>query len=410
MNVLYNLGIRAYGLGIAVASLVNHKARLWRNGRSGLLERLASKINIDRERVWIHVASLGEFEQARPIIEELRRVRPEVYILVTFFSPSGYEIRKDYPIADCVEYLPLDIPGNVSQFLDIVKPKVALFIKYEFWLNYLEELRKRNITTLLSSAIFRRDSIFFSPFGGVWRKALSTYETIFVQNNTSKALLEELGLDSTVAGDSRFDRVREIAKRAKQIEQIERFKGEKQLLVAGSTWERDEELIVDAMEQNRDIKFLIAPHEIDKERIDQLIKRCNTKAIRFTEITPEVELSDYQLLILDTIGMLSSAYRYADWTYIGGGFGAGIHNILEPTVYGTAITFGPRYHKFQEAHDLIELGVAHSIKSRKELRERIAHLRSDSFEKERIGHKGIKYIDDNCGATALIVEHITRLL
>lgn len=411
MNKFYNFGIRAYGLGIAIASLVNSKARLWREGRIALFERLATKIDTRGERVWVHVASLGEFEQARPIIEELKRVRPEVKVVVTFFSPSGYEIRKNYPKADCVEYLPEDTPESVSRFLDIVKPTVALFIKYEFWLNYLEELRKREIPTLLVSAIFRRDSIFFRPYGKAWRKALGTYETMFVQNDKSKTLLNELGYQRVVvAGDSRFDRVREIAQQAKEIEIIERFKGNGRLFVAGSTWERDEELIIDAMAKNRDIKFLIAPHEIGDDRVQRLMDRCNAKAIRYTDISANNDLADYQLLILNTMGMLSSVYRYADWAYIGGGFGAGIHNILEPAVYGIAITFGPRYHKFQEAHDLISLGVAQSVRNKAELRDRIAHLKGDSFSESSIRAKALKYIDDNCGATPLIVEHILNLL
>jgi 3-deoxy-D-manno-octulosonic-acid transferase len=274
MNNLYNFGIRAYGLGIAIAGLVNSKARLWHKGRVALFERLATKIDTRGERVWVHVASLGEFEQARPIIEELKRVRPEVKVVVTFFSPSGYEIRKNYPKADCVEYLPEDTPESVLRFLDIVKPTVALFIKYEFWLNYLEELRKREIPTLLVSAIFRRDSIFFRPYGKAWRKALGTYETMFVQNDKSKELLNDLGYrDVVVAGDSRFDRVREIAQQAKEIEAIERFKGHSRLFVAGSTWERDEELIIDAMAKNHDIKFLIAPHEIGDDRVQGLMDR-----------------------------------------------------------------------------------------------------------------------------------------
>ena len=411
MNNLYNFGIRAYGLGIAIAGLVNPKARLWHKGRVALFERLATKIDTRGERVWVHVASLGEFEQARPIIEELKRVRPEVKVVVTFFSPSGYEIRKNYPKADCVEYLPEDTPESVSRFLDIVKPSVALFIKYEFWLNYLEELRRREIPTLLASAIFRRDSVFFRPYGKAWRKALGTYETMFVQNDKSKELLNELGYQRVVvAGDSRFDRVREIAQQAKEIETIERFKGRSRLFVAGSTWERDEELIIDAMAKNRDIKFLIAPHEIGDDRVQRLMDRCNAKAIRYTDIRANDDLADYQLLILDTMGMLSSVYRYADWAYIGGGFGAGIHNILEPAVYGIALTFGPRYHKFQEAHDLIGLGVAQSVRNKAELRDRIAHLKRDSFSESSIRAKALKYIDDNCGATPLIVEHILNLL
>ena len=408
---LYNTGMYLYEKAVGIAALRNPKARQWSDGRRGIFERLKESIKPGERIIWVHAASLGEFEQGRPIIERLKEQRPDIKILLTFFSPSGYEIRKNYPKADCVEYLPEDTPESVSRFLDIVKPSVALFIKYEFWLNYLEELRRREIPTLLASAIFRRDSVFFRPYGKAWRKALGTYETMFVQNDKSKELLNELGYQRVVvAGDSRFDRVREIAQQAKEIEAIERFKGRSRLFVAGSTWERDEELIIDAMAKNRDIKFLIAPHEIGDDRVQRLMDRCNAKAIRYTCITANDDLADYQLLILDTMGMLSSVYRYADWAYVGGGFGAGIHNILEPAVYGIALTFGPRYHKFQEAHDLIALGVAQSIRSKAELRERIAHLKGDSFNESDIRAKGLKYIDDNCGATALIVEHILTLL
>ena len=269
---LYNTGMYLYEKAVGIAALRNPKARQWSDGRRGIFERLKESIKPGERIIWVHAASLGEFEQGRPIIERLKEQRPDIKILLTFFSPSGYEIRKNYPGADYIFYLPIDRKRYARRFLDIVKPKAAIFIKYEFWLNYLGELRKREIATYVVSAIFRRDSIFFRPWGGAWRKALDTFSTLFVQNDESRELLAELGHKNVVvAGDTRFDRVASIAKAAKRVELIERFRGEKPLFVAGSTWGPDEEILLALINENPDIRFVIAPHEMNETRIEHII-------------------------------------------------------------------------------------------------------------------------------------------
>lgn len=298
----------------------------------------------------MHVASLGEFEQGRPIIEKIRLEHPRYKILLTFFSPSGYEIRKDYPGADYIFYLPIDTPRNARRFLDIVRPEIAIFVKYEFWINLLTGLRRRGIRTYIVSAIFRRNSVFFRQWGGLWRQALETFDTLFVQNEESRILLGKLGFDNVVvAGDTRFDRVAQIAANAKRIELVERFRGGERLFVAGSTWGPDEELLIELMNANPGIKFVVAPHEMDESRIARLIGETRGGAVRYTRCTDSTVLDDKQLLILDTVGILASVYGYATWAYIGGGFGVGIHNTLEAATFGLPVAFGPNYAKFKEA-------------------------------------------------------------
>lgn len=374
-----------------------------------MLLRMAAQIPHGQRIAWVHAASLGEFEQGRPIIERLKAENPDIKILLTFFSPSGYEIRKNYSGADYIYYLPSDRPKNVKRFLDIVNPTFAIFIKYEFWLNYLGELRRRNIATYLVSAIFRPRSIFFQPWGGAWRRALSIYKHIFVQNNSSVQLLRGIGIESAlVAGDTRFDRVAAIARDAKSIPIIERFKGQDRLFVAGSTWERDEELLIELVNHNPDIRFVIAPHEMDKSRIERLLAVVKGGAIRYTSVTENSDLSGVQLLILDTIGILSSAYGYAHWAYIGGGFGRGIHNTLEAATFGLPLAFGPNYHKFQEARELIALGAARSITNATELKQWFMPLKEDKAQYAELSDKARNYTAKNCGATELIVRTITE--
>lgn len=412
MGLLYNIGIRCYTAAITVAGVAHAKARLWREGRRGLLERIEGDMTHEtRARVWIHAASLGEFEQARPIIDKLRKERPEVAIVVTFFSPSGYEIRKDYNKADYVYYLAADTPQNARRFIEAVAPQVAIFVKYEFWLNYLAELRRRHTPTYLVSAIFRCNSIFFRPWGGAWRRALATYDTLFVQNEESKHLLESIGYhNATIAGDTRFDRVAAIAKQPTKIPIVERFRGNRRLFVAGSTWQRDEEILIELINSNPEICFVIAPHEMDQRRIDHLISEVEGGAVRYTESCDRSDFSNVQVLILDTIGLLSSLYSYATWAYVGGGFGAGIHNTLEAATFGLAIAFGPRYRKFQEACDMIELRAARSVRSAAELKAWFAPLRDDRACLEQASSAARAYAERNCGATTLITEALLKHL
>ena len=406
---LYDIIITLYAWAIRVASWRNTKARLWVEGRRNLLQRMAETIPADERIVWVHVASLGEFEQGRPLMEEIRRRHPDYKILLTFFSPSGYEIRKNYAGADYIFYLPIDTRRNVRRFLDIVRPEVVIFVKYEFWLNMLLELGRREIRTFVVSAIFRPNSVFFRPWGGLWRRALKSFEAIFVQNNASKLLLGKLGHTNVqVAGDTRFDRVAEIAANAKRVELIERFKGDKLLFVAGSTWGPDEEHLLPIVNENPTLKFVIAPHEMDEGRINHLIEATRGGAVRYTECNETTDFSTTQLLILDTVGLLASVYGSATWSYIGGGFGVGIHHTLEAATFGLPIAFGPNYHKFKEACELIEVGAARSFTTTDELRAWFAPLRDDAEALKRSGEAARSYTQKNQGATKLILDTIFR--
>lgn len=404
---LYNLAVALYARVIALASLRHPKARLWIEGRKDLFERMKRTIDPEARIVWIHAASLGEFEQGRPLIEKIRRTHPEYKILLTFFSPSGYEIRKNYTQADYIFYLPIDTPRNVRRFLDIARPEIAIFVKYEFWLNMLGELRRRAVRTYIVSAIFRPDSIFFRPYGGLWRTALESFDTIFVQNEESRTLLARLGFDNViVSGDTRFDRVAEIASAARKIDLIDRFKGEHRLLVAGSTWGPDEELLIRLMNDNPSLRFIVAPHEMEEGRIERLLAQTQGGAVRYTRCTPQTSFADTRLLVLDTVGILSSVYGYADWGYIGGGFGVGIHNTLEAATFGLPIAFGPHYEKFKEACDLVALGAAAPVRTYEELHDWFAPLRDDEQARLRASRAARDYTASHQGATTLILGTI----
>jgi len=406
---IYNFGLLCYGWAIRLVAWRYRKARLWIEGRSGLFDRMAAAIDPDARIVWVHVASLGEFEQGRPIIEHIRREYPQFKILLTFFSPSGYEIRKDYKGVDYIFYLPLDTPGNVRRFLDIVHPEIAIFVKYEFWINMLSELRRRAVRTYIVSAIFRRKSIFFRSYGSIWRQALECFEVLFVQNEESKTLLAELGFDNViVAGDTRFDRVAQIAAAAKRIEIVDRFRAGGRLFVAGSTWGPDEELLIRLMNENPGVKFVIAPHEMDESRIARLIEATRGGAVRYTQCMPDTDFGTKQLLILDTVGMLSSVYGYADWAYIGGGFGVGIHNTLEAATFGLPIAFGPNYEKFKEARDLVQLEAARSVSDYESLGGWFAPLRDDEELRSKTARVAKDYTTRHQGATGIIVKTIFR--
>jgi 3-deoxy-D-manno-octulosonic-acid transferase len=404
----YNLGMHLYGGTVKTVSRFNPKARLWVEGRRNIFDRLQAAISPAEGRiVWVHCASLGEFEQGRPVIEAIRKEHPERKILLTFFSPSGYEIRKDYGGADYIFYLPLDTPRNVCRFLNIVNPEITIFVKYEYWLNYLSELRRRECRTFIVSAIFRPDQVFFKRKGRVFRRALSTYEHIFVQNAESKELLAGIGITNvTVAGDTRFDRVARIAESARELPIIERFAAGRPIFIAGSTWEPDERILQRLVNAHPDIKFIIAPHEMEISRITSLSENTIGGSARYTELNEESDISDKHLLIIDTIGILSSIYRYASFAYIGGGFGAGIHNTLEAATFGLPIAFGPNYLKFKEACDLIESGAAVSISGTEELEAWLTRLCSDSPLYQLLRTKAAAYVADNRGATEIIMRNI----
>ncbi len=406
--LLYNIGIYLFVAGIRLASLFHPKAKLWVRGRKHLLQRLRTAIPKGEKIFWVHAASLGEFEQGRPLIEAVRAAHPEYKILLTFFSPSGYEIRKNYSGADYIFYLPADTPRNARRFLRIVQPEVAVFVKYEFWLNFLKQLRRSNCRTFIVSAIFRPNAVFFRWYGGIFRRGLRTFERLFVQNSDSELLLDHIGISNvSIAGDTRFDRVNAIAASAHRIEIVEHFAAEAQrIFVAGSTWPPDEELLEKLIAQWPDMKFILAPHEIDTNRIERFRSRLACPSARYTECNESTDLSTTRVLFIDTIGILSSVYQYAHYAYIGGGFGVGIHNILEAATFGLPIVFGPNYMKFKEAREMIALGAAQSIRTFDELNSWLTRLESDSKTYEHTRHLSAHYINENKGATEKIMKYI----
>lgn len=367
MRKLYTLGIYLYTLGIRLAALFGHRnARLMVQGwplTTGHRPLATDHCPLTTDHwVWFHAASLGEFEQARPVLEAYRQRHPDTKVLLTFFSPSGYEVRKNYPLADRVAYLPMDTPRNARRLLDAYRPVAAFFVKYEFWYNYLRELRRRQIPTYLFSAIFRPEQYFFRPYGRWFLKQIRLcYRHIFVQNEESLQLLARHGIDATLAGDTRFDRVHQIAQAAEPDAVVEHFlQGhDGPVLVAGSTWPPDEQLLARLRESKEWFpdRIIIAPHEIHEEHL-RSIEALFPDSIRYSQLkqSSNQTVKQPQTLIIDNIGLLSKLYRYATVAYIGGGFGVGIHNILEAVAYGKPVVFGPNHHKFQEAHDIIELG------------------------------------------------------
>ena len=409
MRYLYELGLIIFRFLLVVVSPFNSKAKLWIEGRKKLLSHISGKLAAEKKgkRIWVHVASLGEFEQGRPIIEQIKKLHPEYKIVLTFFSPSGYEIRKDYEYVDYVFYLPEDTSRNAKKFINIVSPEIVLFIKYEYWYNYLVNLKKKGIPIYMVSAIFRADHIFFKWYGFWYRKMLKMIEHFFVQNEHSKLLLNNLGLTNvSVSGDTRFDRVVEIAENAPEIPLIEKFKGDKQILIAGSTWKPDEEILIDYINKSTDKnrKYIIAPHEIQESNIRRIENALQKKSVKYSD-AEAVDLLEKEVLIINNVGMLSAIYRYGDIAYVGGGFNSGIHNILEPATFGLPVIFGEHYEKFQEAHDLIRLGGAFSIKNNEHFTEIINEL----IIKNLIKEKGVickNYIEQKQGATLKIINQI----
>lgn len=407
---MYTVFLRLYRLGISVASVFNHKAKLWISGRQNLLERLKSDLRSNTsEVIWMHCASLGEFEQGRTVLEGLKNTYPHKKILLTFFSPSGYEIRKNYAFADWVYYLPLDTRQNAATFTDIVNPSLVVFVKYEYWYNFLHELHVRKIPTILISAIFTENSIFFKNTGTFHRKMLGFFSHIFVQNKESKKRLSSiLPADKiTVAGDTRFDRVEQIAINFEPLPQIEEFIGGRNfVLVAGSTWPKDEENLKNTINFNdRQAVLIIAPHEINKSHISEL-QAVFPEAILFSELEKNPDLTG-QILIIDNIGMLSRLYYYANFTYIGGGFNkSGIHNTLEAAVFSKPVIFGPNYEKFSEAINLIKNKGGFSYQSANQLEKIIKNLNSNPGILNNYGENAGRFVKENTGATKIILDYI----
>lgn len=406
---VYSAGIHAYRQGIRLASHWNRKAALLDKGLRDVWNKLEG-IRPDDRYLWFHAASLGEFEQGRPVMETLRRSHPEFKILLTFFSPSGYEVRKDYPFADIVCYLPIDTPANAKRFVERVNPEAAIFIKYEIWRNYLKQLKNRNIPTYLISAAFRPDQAFFKGYGAFYRDWLRNFDRLFVQDSESRRLLEGAGFKNvTVAGDTRFDRVLEIKDTAREIPEVEAFLGESEArpftLVVGSSWESDEEIYSAWLDSRRDVKCIIAPHEFDASRLEKLRERFAGGACLLSEIKAgKTDGRSAQVLIIDCFGLLSSIYRYADLVYVGGGFGAGIHNLNEAAVYGVPVLFGPNHEKFIEARDLKTLGGGIAVSSRESFERNADRLLFDETERRRRGAFAAEYILEQAGATSRILS------
>lgn len=406
MVFLYNLSIRVYFLLVLLASTFNRKAKLWIEGRKHYWSRLKSQIDPSSKIVWFHCSSLGEFEQGRPLIEAFKQRMPEVKILLTFFSPSGYEVRKNYSGANYIFYLPLDTKANAQQFLALVKPFMAIFIKYEFWYHFLSHLKMNKIPTYLVSANFRPDQVFFKTYGEWYRKFLQNFTYFFVQNPGAKALLEGIGLTNVmVTGDTRFDRVARIATEAKEVPFIREFVGNRKVLVAGSTWPKDEDIILPLTRMLPDVKFVIVPHEVDENHIESIIQKSPVQAVRFTKASSS-DVINAQVMVVDTIGLLASIYRYGYIAYIGGGFGVGIHNTLEAAAYGIPVIFGPNYQKFQEAKDLVAQKAGFSIKSQGELANLLNRLLTDEKEYMISCGEAKKIVNSGLGATQKIIDKI----
>ncbi len=408
MRFVYTFLISLYYLGVLIASPFHEKARKWIRGRKGLFRTLRNGMENGGPWIWVHCASLGEFEQGRPVIESLRKERPGWKILLTFFSPSGYEVRKNYAGADLVTYLPFDFPWNARKFLDLLRPRMAVFVKYEFWYHYLSLLHRRNIPLAGISVIIRENHPFLSWYGRPYRKVLQYFNHLFVQDEDSAGRLASIGMDRvTVSGDTRFDRVVDIAASAKDLDIAAGFSAGATVLVAGSTWPADEDLLLRYLNGNtgRDLKCILVPHEIGEGHISRIMDQVKQQAIRYS-MAGGKDLGSIRILVVDNVGMLSSIYRYGQIAYIGGGFGKGIHNILEAAVYGIPVLFGPNYKKFREAVQLSELGAAFPVQDYAQLEERLSRLVNDKEIREKCGVRASSYIKKSTGATPAIVRKL----
>ena len=419
MLFLYNLGIRFYSLAVWIASFFNPKAKLWREGRKQFFPKLTEAFKDNKAPVvWFHTSSLGEFEQGRPVIEHIKKNHPELKILITFFSPSGYEIRHDYDKADYVFYLPLDTRGNAQKFLSIVRPKAVFFVKYEFWYHFLNETQKTHVPMVLFSSIFREQQFFFKFYGSFFRKVIRNYTHIFVQNQVSVDLLKGIKVPHvSIAGDTRFDRVKDIADKQEEFPIVETFVNKQLTLVVGSSWWRDLAILVPFLNDfGTPLKTIIAPHEIKDSEIERLQEVLTKKSIRYTHFKDQSlddeavqqQLRESDVLILDTIGMLAGLYQYADFSYIGGAFGEGLHNTLEPAVFNTPVLFGKEYDKYQEAVDLVERGGAFSVKDAGELQNVMNDLYFNEEKRDKAAKVCTDYVIENLGSADKIYEYFVK--
>lgn len=406
MLLIYNLGIYLFSFLIKTASLRNQKAKRFIEGRKGQLKNIEKELKGIGEVVWIHCASLGEFEQGRPLIEEIKLKYPQKKILITFYSPSGYDVQKNYENADFVFYLPLDTMRNAKRFVKAINPEIVFFIKYEYWLNFLTRLNKLKIPVYFVSAIFRQNQLFFKWYGGWYRKMLRMADHFFVQNAVSSELLESVNIKNyTIAGDTRFDRVAHIVENVKAIDLVESFIDNKKTIVVGSSWKSEEALIKQYIRINTEVKVILVPHEIENGNVENVLKQFGEKAILFSNASFD-NLNDKQILIVDCYGKLTSLYQYGDIAIVGGGFGVGIHNVLEPATFGMPIIFGPNYERFSEAVDLVEQNCAFPVNNIEEFNTVLTHLLKNNDTAKNIADKTAKYVKSNVGATQLILDAV----
>lgn len=405
---VYSVVISLYLVAIRIAAIFNKKARLMVEGHKQTFTILRDRLVPGEKYLWFHAASLGEFEQGRPLMERIREKYPQYKILLTFFSPSGYEVRKNYEGADIICYLPIDTPINAKRFVKTVRPAMAFFIKYEFWQNYMKMLQKYEVPIYSVCSIFRPNQVFFRWYGGQYYKVLTRITQFFVQNERSKELLETLNIhNALVVGDTRFDRVKQISEQAKQLPIIEAFKQDSQVLVAGSSWEPDEDLIIPYFNDLKNWKLILAPHVVSDSHIKNIISKLNCKVVRYTEATAE-NVKDAKCLLIDCYGLLSSVYRYGDISYVGGGFGVGIHNLLEAAIYGIPVVFGPNNQRFQEAQDLKACGGGFEISDVDSFTKCMDRLIRNSEELKESGNAAGTYVNSRIGATELIMKAIFK--
>lgn len=406
---MYNVAISIYSFFVRLIAPFHKKAKLMTEGHKETFEILRTQIDPGSKYIWFHVASLGEYEQAQPMMEMMKRMNPSYKILLSFFSPSGYEVQKNNKTADVVCYLPFDKKKNAQLFLDLARPKAAIFVKYEFWYNFVHQLYLRKIPVYLISAVFRPNQLFFKPWGDVYKKILKYYTQLFVQDEESKKLIESQGLNNvTVMGDTRMDRVIKIKKEALSLPVVEKFaqvKNSQTTLVAGSTWPNDEKIIISYFNKHAYLKLIIAPHLIDEAHLKQIESKLKRPFIRYSQAT-ENNVLDYDCLIIDNFGLLSSIYRYGDMAYVGGGFGAGIHNLPEAAVHGIPVIFGPHYHKFIEARQLLQKGGGFTIHDEESFNKVLKSFVTSPQEIEVAGNKASQYIYASAGATEKIVSQI----
>ena len=404
--MIYNLGIYIYQLGVKLAALFSDKPAKMVKGHREAFEMLKSKIDCNAQYIWFHAASLGEFEQGRPLIERIRKEYPQYKILQTFFSPSGYEVRKNYDGADIVCYLPMDTPGNAKKFIELVNPCMVFFVKYEFWQNYLNALYKKGIPVYSVSSIFRPNQIFFRWYGKSYQQVLKTFAHLFVQNEESKKLLAGIGVtNTTVVGDTRFNRVLDICAAAKQLPLVQKFKGDALTFVAGSSWGPDEDIFIKYFNAHPEMKLIIAPHVVNDGHLKEIMSKLNRPCIRYTQATEE-NVQQADCLIIDCYGLLSSIYRYGEISYIGGGFGVGIHNVLEAAVYGIPVIFGPNNKKFREAQHLLANKGGFEINGYEDFEVLMDKFLSDEAYLKQSGQAAGDYVKNNSGAMEKIMNNV----